>query len=76
MTLFSKDAMVACIKAELDRQGLTQAEFAKMIGRTEKHVSQVMTGKAGTVELDYWAFVLGKKFVIRMIPLDATGDAQ
>ena len=50
----------------LNEKGLTQATFAKMIGRTEKHVSQVLTGKAGTAEMDYWACVLGHRFVVNL----------
>ena len=57
------------IRSALDEQGLTQAEFAKRIGRTEKHVSQVLTGRAGTAEFDYWALVLGFRFVVETRPL-------
>lgn len=52
------------IRAAIDDLGLTQAEFARRIGRTEKHVSQVLNGKAGTAEFDYWALVLGFRFVV------------
>ena len=54
------------IKVALKERGITQAQLAKMIGRTEKHVSAVLNGKAGTAELDYWAFVLGVHFVVVM----------
>jgi predicted transcriptional regulator len=60
------DQQRVLIRDILSARGLSQATFAKMIGRTEKHVSQVLTGKAGTAELDYWAFVLGYRFVIDM----------
>lgn len=57
------------VKAALSEQGISQARFAEMIGRTEKHVSRVLTGKAGTAELDYWALVLGFSFHVEARPL-------
>jgi transcriptional regulator with XRE-family HTH domain len=35
------------ITAELDRQGVTQVELATRIGRSQKHVSQTLTGASG-----------------------------
>lgn len=56
--------------------GITQAELARRIGRTPKHVNQVVHGKSGTGELDYWAFVLGLRFDVSLVPLDNTdGEA-
>jgi transcriptional regulator with XRE-family HTH domain len=48
--------------------GMTQAEFARRVGVTEKHVSRVMTGKqfASMETLDYWAFVLGRRWHIEL----------
>jgi transcriptional regulator with XRE-family HTH domain len=61
-------AMAALISGELQRQGMTQAEFARRVGVTEKHVSRVLTGKNGAAmaTLDYWAFVLGCRFVVAL----------
>lgn len=56
-------ALLAAYIAEHD---ITQAELARRIGRTPKHVNQVFRGKAGTGELDYWAFVLGLRFVVTL----------
>lgn len=58
------DQQRALIRQHLAECGITQAQLAKMIGRTEKHVSRVLTGQAGTAELDYWAFVLGLEFEV------------
>jgi transcriptional regulator with XRE-family HTH domain len=55
------------IRQRLADLGMTQSEMAKRIGRTEKHVSRVLTGKAGTAELDYWALVLDIRFVVSAI---------
>ena len=54
----------ALIRERLADLGLTQAEFARRIGRTEKHVSRVLNGYSGTAEMDYWALVLGFEFVL------------
>jgi gp16 family phage-associated protein len=44
----------AAIRAELRADGCTQADLARYLGLSEKHVSQVLTGKAvgavGTLE--------------------------
>ena len=67
---YTLDKQRALILAALEEDGLTQAEFARRLGRTQKHVSQVLTGKAGTHELDYWAWVLGRQFVVDLVPYE------
>ncbi len=57
------------LREHMTANGITQAQLARLIGRTEKHVSQVFNGKAGTGELDYWAFVLGLQFYVALRPL-------
>lgn len=47
---------------------VTQAQLARLTGRTPKHINQVFSGKAGTGELDYWAFVLGLTFNVTLDP--------
>ena len=54
------------IRERLGDLKMKQAELAKHIGRSEKHVSRVLNGHAGTAELDYWAFVLGCEFHVEM----------
>lgn len=61
----------ALLVAYMDEHDITQAELARRIGRTPKHVNLVLNGKAGTGELDYWAFVLGARFVVTLEALDA-----
>jgi len=51
----------------MDAHSITQAELARLIGRTPKHVNQVLNGKAGTGELDYWAFVLGMRYEVKLV---------
>jgi len=58
--------MAELIRAEMERQGCTQALLARAVGRSPKHVNQVLNGKASTHELDYWAHVLGVRFVISL----------
>ena len=62
--------MAALLLAYMDAHDITQAELARRVGRTPKHVNQVFMGKAGTGELDYWAFVLGARFVVTLEALD------
>ncbi len=40
------DAIKAAIRAELKADGCTQKDLARYLGVSEKHVSQVLTGKA------------------------------
>jgi len=54
------------IRERLSDLEMTQAQFAERIGRTQKHVSRVLNGYAGTAELDYWALVLGCEFNVTM----------
>ncbi len=56
------------IRSHMQRTGVNQSQLATMIGRSQKHVSRVLTGKAGTAELDYWAFILGMRFVVTLEP--------
>jgi transcriptional regulator with XRE-family HTH domain len=58
--------MAELIRAEMARQNCTQALLAKAVGRSPKHVNQVLNGKASTHELDYWAHILGVRFVISL----------
>lgn len=52
----------------LQADGLTQAEFAGMVGCSPKHLNQVITGKAfaQAATLDYWAFVLGRRWSVTL----------
>ena len=58
--------MAELIRAEMERQGCTQALLARAVGRSPKHVNQVLNGKASTHELDYWAHILGVRFIISL----------
>lgn len=60
----AQEQMVATIRNLMAAQGITQAELARRIGRTPKHVNKVLNGAAGSMELDYWLYVLGFRFVI------------
>lgn len=53
--------MARQIKNAIAQEGLTQAEFCRLVGRTTKHVNQVLNGvaTASPGELDYWAHILG-----------------
>lgn len=55
------------LRKHMEVNGITQNELATMIGRSPKHVSHVLTGRSGTHELDYWAWVLGLKFTVKLV---------
>ncbi len=62
------------IRSHMQRTSVNQSQLATMIGRSQKHVSRVLTGKAGTAELDYWAFILGMRFVVTLEPTAPPAD--
>lgn len=69
-------ALMARMLAEvIEREGLSQAEFARRVGASQKHVSQVLTGKAHAYQatLDYWAFVLGCEWRIDLVARSDSG---
>lgn len=64
--------MAQLIRAEMERQGVSQADLARAVGRSPKHVNMVLNGKSSTHELDYWAHVLGVEFVISLLASSCT----
>ena len=54
----------------LAADGITQAEFARRVGATPKHVNRVINGHAAASPqlLDYWAYVLGRRWVVSLEP--------
>ncbi len=69
-------AMGLLIGQALIDQGVSQAEFSRRIGRSPKHVNRVIQGKsvATQAELDYWAYVLGFRWVIGTEPAASSVD--
>lgn len=69
--------MAALIADMLAAQGLTQAEFARRVGVSVKHLNLVLNGKAvaRSQALDYWAFVLGYRFEVTLEKLLNDGSA-
>lgn len=52
-----------------DPKGMPRPELCATCGQPPDTPGQVLTGKAGTAELDYWAFVLGLRFVVTLEPM-------
>jgi transcriptional regulator with XRE-family HTH domain len=52
--------------------GMTQSEFARRVGCSEKHLSRVITGldTASGAMLDYWAFALGRRWTVKLEEAD------
>lgn len=67
--------MAKMIAEAVEAAGLTQAEFARRAGVSTKHVNQVFGGHAHAYQatLDYWAFVLGKRWNVTLDDLPS-GD--
>jgi len=68
----SQALMCQLIGEAIEEDGLTQAEFARRVGCTPKHANQVLTGKAfaAPATLDFWAFVLGRRWHIELLHID------
>lgn len=58
------------IGAELQKSGITQAEFCRRVGVSPKHLNRVINGHATAHpgQLDYWAFALGMRWDVRLVP--------
>lgn len=61
--------MARQLRERLEAIDMSQAEFGRKAGVSEKHVSQVLSGKATAplATLDYWAFVLGMRWSVRLV---------
>ena len=60
--------MGALIGQALVEDGMAQAEFARRVGSSAKHVNQVINGHAVATHAlcDYWAWVLGRRWSITL----------
>ncbi len=65
-------AMARLIAETLEADGITQAEFSRRVGVSPKHVNQVLNGHSAArpAALDYWAFALGRRFVVTIEAVD------
>lgn len=65
----TQEAMANEISRVLEDLGVTQAELARRAGVTAKHVNLVLSGKAGAQigQLDYWAYLLGKRWKVTLV---------
>lgn len=69
--------MAGLIRDALAEDGISQAAFCRMVGVSTKHLNLVLSGKetARTAALEYWAFVLGRRFTITLARLSDAADA-
>lgn len=67
----SGEEMARLLRERLEAIDMSQAEFARKAGVSTKHVNTVLAGKASAplATLDYWAFVLGMRWSIRLVKL-------
>lgn len=63
------ELMADLIADAIDTDGLSQAEFCRRVGVSQKHVSLVLSGQAHAAlpTLDYWAFCLGRHFTVKLV---------
>lgn len=68
MTVLTAEVMARLIGEALAEDEMSQAEFARRAGVSTKHVNQVLRGHvtARHAQLDYWAFVLGRRFAVSL----------
>lgn len=64
------DQQLELLRTEMERQGITQAELARRLSRTPQHINRVLAGRTQTSELDYWAFILGMEFELKLRPIE------
>jgi transcriptional regulator with XRE-family HTH domain len=64
----SEHRMASLIGDALAEEGISQAEFCRRVGVSPKHLNLVLSGKATarSATLDYWAFTLGRRFVVTL----------
>lgn len=77
MVPLTEQHMAELIRRALEADGLTQADFARRTGVSTKHLNLVLSGKATArpAALDYWAFALGREFLVALAPT-AEGDGR
>lgn len=57
----------AQLQRALDRAGMTQADLARAMGLSAKHVNQMVSGKSGAWAMfDYAAFVLDCEWTVTL----------
>lgn len=63
------ETMASLISERLAKLDMSQAEFARKVGASPKHVNLVLNGRshASLTTLDYWAFVLGMRWSVRLV---------
>ena len=61
--------MGALIGQALEDDCITQAEFARAVGVSPKHLNQVITGKAiaSAGQLEYWAYALERTWTVGLV---------
>jgi hypothetical protein len=65
-TVYSMAIQIADVLAD---SGLTRAEFCRRVAVSQKHMSLVLNGNAlaHPSTLDYWAWMLGRHFSVRLV---------
>lgn len=64
-------SMAAAIREAVDAEGLSNAEFARLVGATPKHVGRVLRGTdtARVSTLEQWANRLGRRWQVGLVKL-------
>lgn len=63
-----REQLSAALLAALEADDRTQADLAREMGLSAKHVNHLVNGKAGALGIyDFAAFTLGKKWEVRLV---------
>jgi transcriptional regulator with XRE-family HTH domain len=66
------DRLAALLLAEMEAQGVSQADLARAMGLSAKHVNHLVNGKSGALAMyDYAAFTLGCRWNLTLGRSDA-----
>lgn len=64
-----RDQLSTALLDALTKDGRTQADLAREMGLSPKHMNHLVNGKSGALGMyDYAAFTLGFEWEVRLVP--------
>ncbi len=65
------DQLAACLSTMITISGRSQADLARDMGLSPKHINQMVNGKSGALAMyDYAAFTLRCRWHVTLVPDD------
>lgn len=63
-----REQLSSALMVELAAEGISQADLARDMGLSAKHVNALVNGKSGALGIyDFAAFTLGRKWEVRLV---------